>query len=312
MRQLMAACAAAIVTAGGLANPATAEPGVHLGAGIRFVQHHDPYHGGHLHFGDSYHFDWQYGPGYDHYYYPPYYPPFHGPYVISPLVIPSETIYGPGVMRRFMGLDPWGVPPAVAPVNPPVGAAVNPPVAGGAQANPQPAPVPPPDDPPAEREPSRRSTNERAQALAQTFVGYGDVHFRAQKYRDAYSRYRKAIAAAPQLADGHFRYAFALVALGRYEDAAEELKRGLALDPNWPQSGFRLGDLYGDNQVAKNAHLESIAQAAEADRQNGDLLLLVGAYLFFDGHRDRAAPILQHAAELAPGDAEHLRGFGGL
>jgi tetratricopeptide (TPR) repeat protein len=156
---------------------------------------------------------------------------------------------------------------------------------------------------------STRPTNSTAMTAGRKFIGYGDENFLNQRYTEAQQRYRKATLAAPALGDGYFRAGFALVALGHYDAAAQIFKRGLNVDPGWPQSRFRVNDLYGANQTAKAAHLESLAKAATEDPNNGDLLFLVGLELYFDGHKDRARTFFERADQLVHGNNAHLKGF---
>jgi tetratricopeptide (TPR) repeat protein len=207
-------------------------------------------------------------------------------------VIPAETLYGPEAVKRFMGVDGWG--------------------SGGGQARNA--------RPEGERRDARgeaddekavppRGTNAEAVALGRRFIAFGDAQFVKQKYPDALQRYKKAAQAAPALADAWFRQGYAYVAGGRYEQAVNAFKQGLKLDPGWPRSAFSNTVLYGDNRAAEMAHLEALAKAADQDRNNADLLLLVGIYLHFGRQPERAQPFFQRAVQLAGGDADHLQGF---
>jgi tetratricopeptide (TPR) repeat protein len=244
----------------------------------------DPY------YGDLY---WPscYPPPYDYpyYVYPPRYR-WRYPY-FAPLYIPAEAMYGPQALMRF---------PGVHQVNQVGRMAANPPlvlVAGqGQRAN-------------EAEQPVRRASNERAFGLGWRFIGFGDAHFANQKYRDAYGRYKKAAEAAPTLADAYFRQAFALVALGNYPQAVKVLKRGLELDPAWPNSGFQVDELYGNSQLEKTAHLGDLAQAAADEPNDAELLFLLGVLFHFDGEPGRAAPLFQRAARLSGGNPAHLRPF---
>lgn len=236
-----------------------------------------------------------YGPWgayYDPYYGSPYgYSPFYDPYsayVLPPLVLPAETIYGPGAVRRFIGLDPpLGSVPAVASPTPvvPAGVVV--------------------DDAP-------RRSNAQRRARAWHFIQIGDDYFSQQKYAEALNRYRDAMQTAPDVADAHYRYALAAVAVGRYDDAAEHLKSGLAILPTWPQAGFKLQQLYGDQQLARKAHLEALAQQAAARGGDPDLLFLLGAHLLLNGEPERAAVFLRRARQLTAGQSEHLDALLGM
>ena len=216
-----------------------------------------------------------YGPGYY-----PYYPTPDWPWALPPLYAPAESHFGPDAVKRFMGAD-RGSGPGI----------------GGDANRGKEAPA------------NRRGTNAESVAMGRRFMRLGDDHFRAGRYSLAYDRYRSASQAAPRLADAYSRQGFALAALGRYEAAAREFKRGLELDPNWARSDFRLADLYGDQGKAKTAHLDAMAKAADAKFESSDLLFLIGLYLHFDGQVERAKPFFQRADQLVGGNAAYLKAF---
>ncbi len=227
-------------------------------------------------------------PGYTPY---GYYGSYGGYWPYSPAYLPpvfasGEAVYGPGAAQRFLGGDDSNPPPARA----------NVPRRRDRAAD---------DDQPS----SQRSTNSAAMALGQKYIGYGDENFHSRRYSEANQRYRKAIAAAPALAEGYFRAGFALVALAHNDAAAQFFKRGLLVDPNWPQSRFLIDDLYCAGQSDKAAHLESLAKAATEDPGNSDLLFLVGVQLHFDGQKDRAKTFFERAEQLVHGNNAHLKGF---
>ena len=219
----------------------------------------------------------------------PYYPPGYGygPVYYPPAWMPADHLYGPQAVQRFMGVGP---PPGAA-----RGASV--------------VAVLEEDEKEEEKKPNLRGTNRRSLDLAWRFIGFGDAHFENQKYLDANQRYRKATQVAPQLGDARFRHGFALIALGRYDAAAKAIKWGLTLEPNWPKSNFKVDDLYGQNQMAKKAHLEVLAKEAAKAPNDADLLFLVGVCLHFDGQPQRAKVFLQKAAQLAAGNDAHIRAF---
>jgi tetratricopeptide (TPR) repeat protein len=173
--------------------------------------------------------------------------------------------------------------------------------------------APPPADDfaesPEDNAPRQRVTNAQSIAQAQKFIGYGDAQFARGKFAEANDRYRKAAQAAPELADALFRQAFVLVAARHYDLAVRAVKRGLALDPRWPKSGFTLDELYRDNVADKGKHLEALAAAAQRRPKDADLVFLVGVYLHFDGQAARAAPFFRLAAQLAAGNAQHVSPF---
>ena len=123
--------------------------------------------------------------------------------------------------------------------------------------------------------------------------------FAKGRYLEATSVYRKADHAASDLAHPLFRQGFAYIAAGRYDRATEAFREGFARDPNYLDSSFRLGDLYGADESAKQQHQERLAQAALDADQDADLMFLVGLSLHFDGTPDRAEPFFRRAAQLA-------------
>ncbi|MBL9122188.1 MAG: hypothetical protein JNG90_01060, partial [Planctomycetaceae bacterium] len=154
-----------------------------------------------------------------------------------------------------------------------------------------------------------RKANDAARGRALHLVAVGDEDFRAQKYVEAASRYRRAAQGAPDLAEAHFRHGVTEIALARYESAAKSCKKGLEADPGWIAAGFRLANLYGPNQAAKTAHLERLAQEAAARPGDADLRFLIGVELYLDGEYARARKFFEQAAALHAGDDAHLLAF---
>jgi hypothetical protein len=238
-----------------------------------------------------------YGPNYATYFPPSYWGGgfIGGPVVGAPLSIPADSLFGPAAVWRMIGLDPPplqptpAVAPAAAPTKPGFGVLANP--------NPQPA------------APQVRATNEPTRFRAMQFMAAGDEHFRKQRFNSAYQRYKDAGTTAPDLAEAFFRQGFALAAMSQYSSAAKAIKRGLQLKPDWPESGFRLDVIYGDNHLAKTAHRDALAQAATEQPGNGDLLFLLGIALYFDGQADRSAIFFERAKLLEPGDITHIKLF---
>jgi tetratricopeptide (TPR) repeat protein len=154
-----------------------------------------------------------------------------------------------------------------------------------------------------------RKSNDAARVRALRLLTVADGDFRAQKYVEAASRYRRAAQTAPDLPEAHFRQAQAEIALSHYDKAAKSCKLGLDADPAWIAAGFRLANLYGPNQAAKTAHLEQLAQEATARPQDADLRFLIGIELFLDGQLERSRKFFEQAAALNAGDDAHLLTF---
>lgn len=198
-----------------------------------------------------------------------------------PLLIPSESMFGLGPMMNMLG--------AAAATAPAPHVLIAPQAKG------------------FDREPGQpRVSNPEAVARAARYLSAGDEHFGAQRYRDANARYRSGTETAPDLVEAFFKQGQALLASGQFDLAGKAFKRGLRLGNKWPQAMFNLADLYGNNQVAKTAHLEAVAAAAEDAPLDGTLWLLVALELHFDGQQERALPFFRRAAELLPDEELNL------
>lgn len=272
-------------------------------------------------------YTWGPGYGYDPYAYPP--PYGYGPvapqYQLVPQPVPTLILPPQGVGRDAFGnllpqaggigaggLAPRGaVPNGLAPngANPqgdpngflPNGVRV--PGPGGLEQGPTPI-VPKVIDPvlqPSSVEAKRNSIRQQAQ---------GDEYFVKQNYVQAYARYKQAVSAAPDLAEPRFRLAMALICLGRGSLAADEIRKGLILDPQWPTTGTDLDTLFGpDHGIAKDAALQRTVRWAREDVRDPDRLFVLGVLLHFDRQSDKAMALFEAADALTSGAAAHLRPF---
>jgi hypothetical protein len=229
-----------------------------------------------------------------------YYNPQSGyvEHFLPPIHYPAELMYGPQAVRRFLGLDLPGAGPAPPVIVAPPAAAKPPVVEEGEEAEAIELPPPKP-----------RESNAASKERAAHFLAAGDNLFREQKHHEALQRYKSASQAAPDVASAYFRQAFALVATNRSPLAADAFRRGLALDPSWPSSEFRLDDLYGEAGLAKQAHQDALATAALHDPENADLMFVLGVFLHFDGQAERAQKFFAKARELDGARAASIDGF---
>lgn len=165
---------------------------------------------------------------------------------------------------------------------------------------------PPPDDETIVRQVSvsSRAGKERSKQLQVE----GDRWLREGQHVKAYLRYLEAQREAEDRGEVYFRQAFVLVAMGRYSHAVSKLKRGLQVEPKYPQTGPTLDSVYGvENLEQKVDYLQRVADWANADVRDPDRLFLVGAMLHFD-EDSRAAEFLSAAGKLG-GRGPHLQAF---
>ncbi len=206
-----------------------------------------------------------------------------GPYTAPPLVVSGESQFGPQAVQRFMGVNP--VPRPAEPVVP-----------QRRTVDVGPSSAPPSDS--------------KARVKAWKSIDAGDADFILKRFQQALSHYRQAATAARDLAAAQFRQAFALLAMGKYSDAVKSIERGLQLDPDWPDSDFRLDEIYGDNKPLKQLHLDALKNAVAAQPHDAEALFLLGVFLYFDG-QSAASTRFFHRAEnvLGPVDGDPLSGF---
>jgi hypothetical protein len=131
------------------------------------------------------------------------------------------------------------------------------------------------------------------------FQGQGDVWFRQQNFLQAYSRYKQAASAAPDLAAPRFRMAYALIALKRYEVAVAEFVRGIQLDPKYPLIGDSPAKVFGpENQIAAGALVGQVSDWVRQEIRSPDRLFLLGALLRMTGDLNNARICFEAAAQM--------------
>jgi len=207
-----------------------------------------------------------------------------GPIYLPPVAANPGAIYGPRITNQLLG------------------------VGGGNQQNNnnngggpiQQAAARAPATPPQLSNPSSR-------ALAWKFVEYGDRHFKNGDYGKAAVRYRKARDQADDLADIHFREAFAELGIEHYADSVAAIRKGLALKPDWPQSGFVLEELYPTPE-AKRAVFRQLNVEVEQHPNDADALFVLGMLEYFDGREAASELRMRRVVELS-GVNEHAVAF---
>jgi len=227
--------------------------------------------------------------------YPGYYSNYSYPYSTYSYSVPYGGYY----------VDPYGPGRVVEPIQPQPQPQVVPqpqPPLQPQDANPQPPKV-------ENDAPAARPSSPQARQRTEQHLRFGDAHFARQDYRSANERYRSATQETPDVPAAWFRFAQVKVALGQHDDAVAAYQRGLALDADWPRSGFRLSDLYGAAGRAHVSHLEALALAAEQDAGNADLYFLLGVQLHFSGQPERAQRFFAEARRVAVADAPHVAAF---
>jgi tetratricopeptide (TPR) repeat protein len=145
--------------------------------------------------------------------------------------------------------------------------------------------------------------------LARAHTNLGVALARAGRHAEAVESYRRALALEPDSGEVHYDLFFSLQALGRADEAQQELDETLRLVPDHAgaldlegEAAMRRGDL--DLAIARfRAALRANTRLARAYYQLGNALLARGA-------REGAAASLQAAGRLDPQlDAPSRRAF---
>lgn len=154
-----------------------------------------------------------------------------------------------------------------------------------------------------------QASSDAARRRSAKYIQQGDQLFARGRYLEAMSVYQRAAASTPDAAQPLIRQGLAYLAAKRYERAADVIRRGLRIEPDYASSGFRLRQLYGGDIVAKNEHLDALAEAASADPGNADLPLLAAIFLHYDGQAERAAPFFAASQQRSDESSEFVAMF---
>jgi hypothetical protein len=129
----------------------------------------------------------------------------------------------------------------------------------------------------------------------------GLERFRETAYAEAVGAFVRAAELNQGDPAARLHAAYALVAIGNYEDAVLMVRRAIQLQSRLLYLPLSIREEYGP-QVDFDAHLERLRKAAsEADEDPG-LWMLLGYYECFSGNRPAATEALTKAQKLAPRD----------
>lgn len=154
----------------------------------------------------------------------------------------------------------------------------------------------------------KRSTpagRERADRL----ISAGDHAFGEQIYARATSRYRDAIARAPDYPEPHFRLAHAYVATRRYNLALTSALMALELAGSSRRDGFSLEEMYRGHKFSRRTHDERLLDAALREPQDGGLQFLIGLTYHYGGNPLKAREHFREAAVLPGPQRAYVRHF---
>src|SRR5437667_2853377 len=145
------------------------------------------------------------------------------------------------------------------------------------------------------------TTPEKAKAQ---HVTRGQALLKDKKFQEASLEFRGALQIDERLADAHWGLANAYEGLQRYQEAFDEMKQVVDLDPNNLDVRVRLGNYYlmGSQQSpAAVSEAERLAkEVLQKDPNHIEGHILMGSVLFAQDHKPEAFVELSHAIELDP------------
>ncbi|MFN2577925.1 MAG: tetratricopeptide repeat protein, partial [Pyrinomonadaceae bacterium] len=145
------------------------------------------------------------------------------------------------------------------------------------------------------------TTPEKAKAQ---HVARGQALLKDKKFQEAALEFRGALQIDEKLADAHWGLASAYEGLQRYQEAFEEMKQVVALDPNNLDVRVRLGNYYlmgGKQSPAAISEADRLAkEVLQKDANHIEGHILMGSVLFAQDKKTEAFAELNHAVELNP------------
>src|SRR5207253_8959623 len=149
------------------------------------------------------------------------------------------------------------------------------------------------------------TTPEKAKAQ---HVARGQTLLKDKKFQEASLEFRGALQIDDKLADAHWGLANAYEGLQRYQEAFDEMKQVVDLDPNSLEVRVRLGNYYllGSQQSpAAVSEAERLAkEVLQKDPNHIEGHILMGSVLFAQGHKPEAFTELSRAVEIDPKHVE--------
>jgi len=145
------------------------------------------------------------------------------------------------------------------------------------------------------------TTPEKAKAQ---HVARGQALLKEKKFQEASLEFRSALQIDDKLADAHWGLANAYEGLQRYQEAFDEMRQTVELDPNNLDVRVRLGNYYlvgAKQSPAAIAEAERLAkQVLEKDPNHIEGHILMGSVLFAQDKKTEAFAELNRAVDLNP------------
>jgi tetratricopeptide (TPR) repeat protein len=144
----------------------------------------------------------------------------------------------------------------------------------------------------------------RGQSLlssSSSYMGRGLAAFRAGQYRTAAKHFKMAHENNQGDPSAMIYSAHAFFAIGRYQDAANFLRKAFALEPRIALLNYDMRDDYG-NKADFEQQMRALNNAIASAPRDIDRLTFLGYALLYSDQPDRAFEVLTRARSFAPKD----------
>lgn len=138
-------------------------------------------------------------------------------------------------------------------------------------------------------------------------IELGRQDFLAGEYGRAGQRFRRAGKLQPREGLPSVLLAQAMLASGKFHEAADAVRAAVRIWPKFPTTSFRAIDLYGPDVMAYTRHLKLLEQARARHPDDAVLKFLAGYQAWVDGRRDEAVAFFRELAGRF--DPEALEAF---
>jgi predicted O-linked N-acetylglucosamine transferase (SPINDLY family) len=137
----------------------------------------------------------------------------------------------------------------------------------------------------------------------------GAVHIEHGRHTEAETCYREALALEPDYAEAHFKLGNALSGQGRLDEAEACFRHAIALDPDYVKALYNLGNTLkrlGRTNEAEHCY----RRVTEIDPSYTNAHNNLGVLLLDQGRHHEATEIYRHILTIQPGDAVALNNLG--
>jgi tetratricopeptide (TPR) repeat protein len=146
---------------------------------------------------------------------------------------------------------------------------------------------------------TRNRTDEKKEEEAPLHLKRGAAKLKEDHFEEALEEFKKAIELDPESADAHHALGLGYLKTGARVKALDALREATRLKPDWPEAQYNLGRAYYDFGDYKSAAI-SFEEAIRLKRDFFDALIELGATYQHSGLNTKSVEVLRNAVLLRP------------